>query len=145
VFDAVGQRTFRFGDDPSAANVVKLSGNFLIAVMLESLGEAFALTRKAGIDPEQFLDLLTGTLFDVPIVRNYGGLIARRQFEPAGFRLPLGLKDVSLALEAARGATVPMPLASVVRDRMLTALAHGRGNADWSVIAELAAVDAGLP
>ena len=144
IFDAIGQRTFRFGDRPSAANVVKLSGNFLIASMIESLGEAFALVRKSGIDPHQYLDLLTSTLFNAPVYKTYGGIIADERYRPAGFRLPLGLKDVTLALEAARGALVPMPLASLVRDHMIAGLAQGFEDADWSAVAAMAAIDAGL-
>jgi len=144
ILDAVGQRTFRFGDRPSCANVVKLSGNFLIASMIESLGEAFALVRKSGIDPRQYLELLTGTLFNAPIYKTYGGIIAEERYRPAGFRLPLGLKDVTLALDAARAALVPMPLASLVRDHMIAGLAQGFEDADWSAVAALAAKSAGL-
>jgi 3-hydroxyisobutyrate dehydrogenase-like beta-hydroxyacid dehydrogenase len=144
LFDAMGQRTFRFGDRPSAANIVKLSGNFLLASVIESLGEAFALTRKSGIDPAQYLELLTSTLFNAPVYKTYGGLIAAGQYRPAAFRLLLGLKDVSLALEAARAATVPMPVASVVRDHMIAGLAQGHEDADWSVVADVVARSAGL-
>jgi 3-hydroxyisobutyrate dehydrogenase-like beta-hydroxyacid dehydrogenase len=145
LFDAVGQRTFRFGDRPEAANVVKLSGNFLIASVIETLGEAMALVRKSGIDPAQYVDLLTNTLFAAPIYRTYGGLIAAQQYRPAGFRLALGLKDVSLALDAARAAVVPMPVASLVRDHMLAGLAQGYEDADWSAVADIVARAAGLP
>jgi 3-hydroxyisobutyrate dehydrogenase-like beta-hydroxyacid dehydrogenase len=144
LFDAMAQRTFRFGEQPEAANVVKLSGNFLIAAVIETLGEAMALVRKSGIDPAQYVDLLTNTLFAAPIYRTYGGLIAAQQYRPAGFRLPLGLKDVSLALDAARAAVVPMPVASVVRDHMLAGLAQGYEDADWSAVADVVARAAGL-
>ena len=144
LFDAIGQRTFRFGDQPQAANVVKLGGNFLIASVIESLGEALALARKSGIDPQQFVDVLTSTLFTAPAYRTYGGLIANRHYRPAGFRLPLGLKDVSLVLDAARAAVVPMPIASVIRDHMLSGLARGYADADWSAVAEVVAESAGL-
>jgi 3-hydroxyisobutyrate dehydrogenase-like beta-hydroxyacid dehydrogenase len=144
VFDAVGQRTFRFGERPPAANVVKLSGNFLIASVIESLGEAFALTRKSGIDPHAYLELLTSTLFSAPVYRTYGTLIADERYRPAGFRMPLGLKDVSLTLQAAGAANVPMPFASVIRDHLIAGLAQGHEDADWSALAELAAVNAGL-
>jgi len=144
LFDTIGQRTFRFGDRPSIANVVKLSGNFLIASMIESLGEAVALVRKAGIDPHAYLDMLTATLFAAPVYKTYGGLIVDERYRPAGFSLPLGLKDVTLAIDAARGLTMPLPIASLVRDHMLAALAHGDADADWSVLAAHAARNAGL-
>jgi len=144
LFDVIGQRTFRFGDRPQVANVVKLGGNFLIASVIESLGEAVALARKSGVDPRQFVDLLTSTLFTAPAYQTYGGLIANRQYRPAGFRLPLGLKDVSLVLDAARAAVVPMPVASVIRDQMLSGLARGYADADWSALAEVVAESAGL-
>lgn len=144
LFDAIGQRTFRFGDRPQAANVVKLGGNFLLAAMIESLGEAVALARKSGVDARQFVDLLTTTLFTAPAYHTYGDLIANRHYRPAGFRLPLGLKDVSLVLDAARSAVVPMPVASVIRDHMLSGLARGYEDADWSALAEVVAESAGL-
>jgi 3-hydroxyisobutyrate dehydrogenase-like beta-hydroxyacid dehydrogenase len=144
IFDVIGQRTFRFGERPEQANVVKLSGNFLIASVIESLGEAFALTRKSGIDPHAYIDMLTATLFAAPVYRTYGGLIADERYHPAGFRLPLGLKDVSLVLEAARDQNVPLPIASLVRDRMIEGLAQGFEDADWSVLGAVAARAAGL-
>ncbi len=144
LFEAVGQRTFRFGDRPDAANVVKLGGNFLIASVLESLGEAMALVGKAGVDRAAYLQLLTSTLFDAPVYRNYGGLIVDRRFEPAGFAAVLGLKDIGLALAAAEDLRVPMPLASLLRDRFLALLAQGGEQLDWSAIGGLAARDAAL-
>jgi 3-hydroxyisobutyrate dehydrogenase-like beta-hydroxyacid dehydrogenase len=144
IFDAIGQRTFRFGERPEGANLVKLSGNFLIASAIESLGEALALTRKGGIDPHTFVDMLTATLFAAPIYKTYGGLIADERYRPAGFRLPLGLKDLTLALEAARDKTVPLPVASLVRERMIEGLAQGYEDADWSVLGAVAARAAGL-
>jgi 3-hydroxyisobutyrate dehydrogenase-like beta-hydroxyacid dehydrogenase len=144
LFDVLGQRTFRFGDRPQAANVAKLGGNFLIASVIESLSEVLALARKSGIDPREYVELLTSTLFAAPVYRTYGGLIANRQYRPAGFRLPLGLKDISLTLDAARAAVVPMPMASLIRDHMLAGLANGYGDADWSAVAEVVAGSAGL-
>ncbi|HTY40990.1 MAG TPA: NAD(P)-dependent oxidoreductase [Thermoanaerobaculia bacterium] len=143
LFDAVGQRTFVVSDRPADANLVKLSGNFLLASVIESLGEAFALVGKAGLDRSQYLDLLTSTLFDVPVYRNYGRLVAERAFTPPGFAAPLGLKDVRLALEAAETLRVPMPIASLLRDRFLTLLARGGENLDWSALGDLARQDAG--
>jgi 3-hydroxyisobutyrate dehydrogenase-like beta-hydroxyacid dehydrogenase len=143
LLDAIGQRTFAVSDTPKAANLVKLSGNFLIACVIESLGEAMALVGKAGIDQRQYLDILTSTLFDAPVYKTYGSLIAEGKFEPAGFAAPLGQKDIRLTLAAAENMRVPLPLASLLRDRFLSLLAHGGDKLDWSAIGQLAARDAG--
>jgi 3-hydroxyisobutyrate dehydrogenase-like beta-hydroxyacid dehydrogenase len=121
-----------------------LSGNFLLAAVIEALGEAMALVGKAGLDRHQYLEILTSTLFGAPVYRTYGGLIAGGRFQPAGFAAPLGLKDVRLALAAAEDLRVPMPLASLLRDRFLALIAQGGENLDWSAIGQLAARDAGL-
>ncbi len=144
LFEAIGQRTFCIGDQPSQANLVKLSGNFLIAAVLEALGEAMALVGKAGIDRHAYLDVLTSTLFTAPLYKTYGTLIADEAFEPAGFAAPLGEKDIRFALAAAEALRVPMPLASLLHNRFLTLLATGGEMLDWSAIAQLAARDAGL-
>jgi 3-hydroxyisobutyrate dehydrogenase-like beta-hydroxyacid dehydrogenase len=143
LFEALGQKTFNFGNNPQAANLVKLSGNFLIASTIEALGEALALLGKAGVNRGQFIDLLTSTLFSAPIYKIYGPLIAEQRFEPAGFAAPLGHKDIRLTLAAAETLRVPMPLASLLRDRFLTLFAHGGERLDWSAIARLAAEDSG--
>ena len=144
VFDAIGQRTFVVAEEPAVAHLVKLSANFLIASAIESLGEAIALTAKAGVDKQQYVDILTSTMFSAPAYQVYGGLIARSEFEPAGFAAALGLKDVRLVLSAADELRVPLPVASLLRDRFLTLLATGGGELDWSAIAGLASRDAGL-
>jgi 3-hydroxyisobutyrate dehydrogenase-like beta-hydroxyacid dehydrogenase len=144
VFDAVGQRTFVIGPKPEMANVLKLAGNFLICSVIESLGEAVALTRKYGIEPHEFVDLLTSTLFSAPVYKTYGGLIADQRYEPAGFKLRLGLKDVRLMQAAADSADVPMPILSVVHDNALAAIGRGMQDLDWSSLAQLAAENAGL-
>ncbi len=144
IFDAIGQKTFIVGDKAPAANVVKLAGNFLITTVIESLAEAFALIRKNGLDPNAFLDVLTGSLFTAPVYRIYGSIIAADKFEPAGFKLPLGFKDNRLLVAAAEESAVPMPMASLVHDRFLAALAHGLGEADWSAIARVSYKSAGL-
>ncbi len=143
LFEALGQKTFTFGNNPQAANLVKLSGNFLIASAIEALGEAMALVGKAGVNRGQFIDLLTSTIFSAPIYKIYGPLIAEQRFEPAGFAAPLGHKDIRLTLAAAETLHVPMPLASLLRDRFLTLFAHGGERLDWSAITRLAAEDAG--
>lgn len=144
LFDAIGQRTFVVSEQPYTANLVKLSGNFLLATVIESLGESIALVEKAGVDPVTYVDILTSTLFNAPAYTTYGDLIARKSFEPAGFAATLGLKDVRLALQAAEELTVPLPLGSLLRDRFLSLLANGGGQLDWSAIATLAERDAGL-
>ncbi len=144
VLEAMGQRVFVIGDRPEMANVVKLSGNFLITAVIESLSEAIALVRKYGIDPHEYVEFLTNTLFAAPIYKTYGGLIADAQHEKAGFALRLGLKDIRLAMLAAESVEAPLPFASVVRDHMLTAIARGFGQHDWSVLGRLAAENAGL-
>jgi 3-hydroxyisobutyrate dehydrogenase-like beta-hydroxyacid dehydrogenase len=144
LFDAIGQKTFPVGDEPHTANAIKLAGNFLITTVIESLGEAFAFGRKFGIDPHMFLEILTGSLFPAPVYRNYGSIIASDKFEPAGFKLPLGFKDNRLLLAAAEEAKVPMPIASLVHDRFLTALAQGLGESDWAAIARISYQEAGL-
>jgi 3-hydroxyisobutyrate dehydrogenase-like beta-hydroxyacid dehydrogenase len=143
LFEAVGKKTFVVSETPKAANLVKLSGNFLIASVIESLGEAMALVAKGGVDRRQYLDILTSTLFGAPVYKTYGGLIADGTFEPAGFAAPLGQKDIRLTLAAAEDLRVPLPLASLLRDRFLTLLAHGGEKLDWSAIGRLAAKDAG--
>ena len=144
LFDAIGQRTFVVSERPHTANLVKLSGNFLIASAIESVSEAAALVAKAGVDKQQYVDILTSTLFAAPAYQTYGGLIARQEFEPAGMAATLGLKDVRLVLAAAEQLQVPLPVASVLRDRLLTLVATGGGHLDWSALATLADRDAGL-
>jgi len=143
LFQAMGQKTFPIGTEPSAANLVKLSGNFLIASAIEALGEAVALIGKAGIDRRAYIELLTSSIFNVPAYKTYGGLIAEGKFEPAAFAAPLGYKDIRLALAAAEGLRVPMPLASLLHDRFLRLLAQGGDQLDWSAIGGLATQDAG--
>jgi len=144
LLDAIGQKTFKVSAKPQDDNLIKLSGNFLIACVMESLGEAMALIGKAGLDRVAYLAMLTSTTFNVPVYKTYGGLIATDTFEPAGFAASLGFKDVRLALAAAENLQVSMPFASVLHDRFLTLLAHGGGDLDWSAIGRRAAEDAGI-
>lgn len=144
LFDAIGQKTFTPAEEAAAANVIKLTGNFLITTVIESLAEATSLVRKHRVDPGAFLEILTGSLFTAPVYQTYGRMIAADNFEPVGFRMPLGLKDNRLLLAAAEEAQVPMPMASLVHDRFLAALAQGMGEADWAAIARLSYKNAGL-
>jgi len=141
---AIGQKTFFVSDAPKAANLVKLSGNFLTASLIEAMGEALTLIAKGGVDQRHYLDILTSSLFTAPAYKTYGGLIASGSFEPAGFAAPLGQKDIRLVLAAADDLRVPMPLASLLRDRFLTLMANGGDRLDWSAIGKLPAVDAGI-
>ncbi|HBZ69183.1 MAG TPA: 6-phosphogluconate dehydrogenase, partial [Deltaproteobacteria bacterium] len=143
LFEAMGQRTFCFGDQAHVANLIKLSGNFLIGSAIEALGEAMALVSKAGADRVRYLDLLTSTLFKAPVYEIYGRLIVEQKFEPAGFAAPLGFKDIRLTLEAAESLRVPMPLGSLLHDRLLALIARGGETLDWSAIGLLSARDAG--
>jgi 3-hydroxyisobutyrate dehydrogenase-like beta-hydroxyacid dehydrogenase len=143
IFDAIGRQTFVAGPEPWQANAVKLCGNFMIASMLETFAEAFATLRKAGVDPNTFLEIMN-TLFASPVYANYGKMIADQKFEPAGFALKLGLKDVRLALATAEECASPMPMASVIRDQFLDAIANGQSEMDWSSVAKAAARHAGL-
>jgi 3-hydroxyisobutyrate dehydrogenase-like beta-hydroxyacid dehydrogenase len=144
LLDVIGQRTWRVGEEPRQANAVKLAGNFMLAAAIETMGEAAAMVERHGVPAAEMLNVLTNTLFAAPAYKNYGALIVSRKYEPAGFRLILGLKDLRLVLEAAEGARVPMPFASVVRDHLLEAVAGGDGERDWAALAEVARRHAGL-
>ena len=144
LLNVLGQKVFDFGEQVGAANVVKLSGNFLIVSAIEAMAEAFTLAQKNGIERSQVAELIGQTLFACPIYQNYGRLIAQEQYEPAGFKLSLGLKDVELTLQTAKESQMPMPLASLVRDRLISAVAKGRGDIDWTGLALGVSEEAGL-
>ena len=143
LLDAMGQRTWRLGPEPTQAAATKIAGNFMIAAAIETISEATTLAARHGVAPETLLDLLTSSLFAAPVYKNYGAIIAGRKYQPAGFRLALGLKDVRLALAAGEAARVPLPFASVLRDAFLEAVAHGDGDLDWAAVAEVARRRAG--
>jgi 3-hydroxyisobutyrate dehydrogenase-like beta-hydroxyacid dehydrogenase len=145
VLDALGQGVFDFGETPEAANIVKVTGNFLIVSAIEAMAEAFTLAEKNGIDRTQVAELFGKTLFACPIYQNYGRMIAQQQYEPAGFKLSLGLKDVTLALQTARASQMPMPLASLLHDRLISAVAKGKGDLDWTGLASEMSEQAGIP
>ena len=144
LLDALGQRTFRLGDDPGAANLMKLAGNVLTALTLESMGEVLALLRKSGIDPHTGFDVLTNSLFDGKVHKTYGGKIVEGRYDPPGMTARLAAKDLRLALAEAELAAAPMPATALVRDRLVAAIARGWGDLDWSALGRLAAADAGL-
>jgi 3-hydroxyisobutyrate dehydrogenase-like beta-hydroxyacid dehydrogenase len=144
LFAAIGRALHVVGPRPEQANLLKLAGNFLIVSAIESLGEAFALLRKGDVDPKLFLEIVNGGLFQSPVYQSYGTQIAEERFEPPGFKLRLGLKDVRLALAAADSSGVPLPIASLLHDRLLAAIGRGKGDKDWAALAELMAEEAGL-
>ena len=144
IFGLLGQHTFLVGTSPATANLNKLAGNVMTAATLEILGETVALVRKRGLDPKQLLEILTGTMFGGRAHKIYGDKIAGQHYASSGFVFPLALKDVRLALAEAEAAGVPMPSVSVVRDRLVTGIARGYSELDWSALGLLAAEEAGL-
>jgi 3-hydroxyisobutyrate dehydrogenase-like beta-hydroxyacid dehydrogenase len=144
VVQSVVKGIFDFGDEPGAANVVKLAGNFMIAASMELMAEAFTMAEKSGVSRQAVYELFTQTIFASPIFQNYGRMIAQTTYEPVGFKLPLGLKDLNLVLQTAAEVQTPMPLASLLRDRLLSAQAKGRSHLDWTALAQGASDDAGL-
>jgi 3-hydroxyisobutyrate dehydrogenase-like beta-hydroxyacid dehydrogenase len=144
LFDVVGQRTYRVGADATAANLIKLCGNFLLQSMVQAMAEAFALVRKAGIDPARFKDIMTSSLFNAPAYHTYGDLIAAEKDDQGGYTASLALKDNRLALAAADALQVPMPFASTIHDQFITAMARGYERRDQSVLGRIAAENAGI-
>jgi len=143
LFDLMGRKTWSLGQVAERANAVKLAGNFMIAAAIGAMGEAASLAQGYGVEPAVFLELMTGTLFAAPVYQGYGKLIAESKFEPAGFKAALGAKDVRLALAAGEATNTPMPLASMLRDQLIDAIAHGEGDLDWAVLGKVAARRAG--
>lgn len=144
VLASVGQAIHEFGPDPAAASTAKLAGNFMIAAAIEAMGEAFVFLQKQGVDARAFHAMVGSSIFACPIYANYGRFILDGAFDPPGFRLALGLKDVGLFQDAALKAEASLPLASMLRDRFTAALAKGRGALDWTSLALQAAEDSGL-
>ncbi|WP_131118905.1 NAD(P)-dependent oxidoreductase [Lichenihabitans psoromatis] len=137
LFEAMGQKVWRLGPEPYRANVVKLAGNYMIAASVQTIAEAMALGQGNGVDPHDLMEVLTGTLFGGRIHTGYGKLIADQAFEPAAFKLTLGAKDVRLTMQAAEAVNVPMPIASLLRDGFIDAIAHGDGGLDWTALSKV--------
>ena len=144
LLDAMGMKTWRIGSEPHKASVAKLAANFTLASAIEAMSEAFALVERHGLDPTILHEVLSGTLFAAPAYKTYGAAITGEVFEPPGFKLPLGLKDVRSAMEAGEAVGAPMPFASVMRDNFLDAIAHGDAEKDWSAVSQVARRRAGL-
>jgi 3-hydroxyisobutyrate dehydrogenase-like beta-hydroxyacid dehydrogenase len=144
LFAAFSQRVFYVGETPAAACLVKLCGNFMILSAIESLGEAMTLAEKGGVARAKLVEILTGTLFDAPVFRVYGAILAEGRFRPAGFAAPLGLKDMRLVGQAAEAQRVPMPVLNVLRDHLLQTIATEGEDIDWSGIGKIIARNAGL-
>lgn len=144
ILEALSQGIFDFGNDVGAANVVKLTGNFMILSAIETLAEAFAFGEKNGLDRQALASFFGQTIFACPIYQNYGRILAERAYEPPGFALPLGMKDIRLVRDVAEESRVPMPLADLLHARLLTALAKGREDYDWTAIELSSAEDAAL-
>ncbi|MDE1980738.1 MAG: NAD(P)-dependent oxidoreductase [Betaproteobacteria bacterium] len=144
ILEALGQGIHDFGEDPGAANVAKLSGNFLILSAIEAMAEALALAEKSGLDRKALAGFLGQTIFSCPIYQNYGPILADRVYEPPGFKLELGMKDVRLVREVAESVTLPMPVADLLHARLLSGLAKGRGQLDWTAIELSTAEEGGL-
>jgi 3-hydroxyisobutyrate dehydrogenase-like beta-hydroxyacid dehydrogenase len=144
LFKVLGKQTFVVGEDPAKANAVKIARNFLLSTVIESLGEAFALVRKCGIDPHRFLEVLSNTSLGSPAYKNYGKMIVDQAWTPAQFAMPLGVKDVELALSTAREAGMDLPSGNLIRKHLLEAIAAGRAEQDWAALAGKLATDAGL-
>jgi len=143
LLDALGQKVWPLGDDPKHANIAKIAGNLMIALAIEAMGEATALTESYGLKAADFLAIVTNTLFASPSYQRYGGFIATNTYEP-GFELTLGLKDVGLALEAAETGSVVLPAAQIVSENMKAGIDRGLGAKDWSVLARMTRRRAGL-
>jgi 3-hydroxyisobutyrate dehydrogenase-like beta-hydroxyacid dehydrogenase len=144
LLDVLGKQTFIVGEEPAKANAVKIARNFLLATAIESLGEAFALVRKCGIEPQKFSEVLGSTSLGCPAYKNYGKMIVEQAWTPAQFAMPLGVKDVELALATAREAGMNLRSGELVRQNLLAAIAAGRGEQDWAALAGYIAAEAGL-
>ncbi|GAB3224623.1 NAD(P)-dependent oxidoreductase [Hymenobacter seoulensis] len=143
ILGALGQGVHDFGDDPGAANVVKLCGNFMLGAAIEAMAEAFTLAQKSGLDRQQVYEFFTSTLFNVPIYKSYGKLIAERNYQPVGAPPAIIRKDLRLVLDEARTHIVPMPFANIIHDHLSTSVAKQETN-DWAGFAERVAEGAGL-
>jgi 3-hydroxyisobutyrate dehydrogenase-like beta-hydroxyacid dehydrogenase len=136
LFAVLGKQVFVVGEEPPLANAVKIARNFLLATVIEGLGEAVGLARALGVAPQRFVEIITATSLAAPAYRSYGKLMVERAYEPAQFSMELGLKDVELALATARDHGVPLPSGHLIRQNLLQAIAAGHGAKDWAALGE---------
>ena len=115
----------------------------MIMLAIEAMGEATALTESYGLKAGDFLEIVTTTMFASPSYKRYGANIAEKSYDP-GFKLTLGLKDIKLALDAAKAKQADLPGAEIVCENMLKAVDEGLGDKDWSALAEMTHRRAGL-
>jgi 3-hydroxyisobutyrate dehydrogenase-like beta-hydroxyacid dehydrogenase len=135
LFDVIGNRTFIAGNSPDSATSIKVANNFVLGCAIEAMGEAYALVRKYGVDPDVFYKVMTEGLFSATAYKVYGKIIANQDYDTVGVTAEIGLKDANLALDAAQPVNVPLPSCNVWRDRLISAIAHGDGDKDWAVMA----------
>jgi 3-hydroxyisobutyrate dehydrogenase-like beta-hydroxyacid dehydrogenase len=129
----LGRRWFHVAAEAPKANAVKVARNFLLATLIESLGEAFSLVEIAGVKPQTFFDIITSTNMNSPAHKSYGQLMLDNPDNPT-FPLTLGLKDVELALQTAADLKVPLPTGELLRAQHLAAIAAGYGERDWAAL-----------
>lgn len=143
LLDGIGQGVYDFGEEVGAANIVKLSGNFMIACAIEAMAEAFTLGEKNGVDRKAMWELFSNTLFAAPVYKNYGKMIAEEVYEPVGASPALIRKDMRLVLEAAQQSLVPMPFGNIVFQQLTATVAKGVENIDWAGFAGEVSENAG--
>ncbi|MBL8253095.1 MAG: NAD(P)-dependent oxidoreductase [Candidatus Competibacter sp.] len=140
----MGQATRDLGDDPTQGHVAKLAANFMILSLVEVYAEVLAFAEKNGIGRQDMARLFGDTILNAPLFHLYGELLARENYAPPGFRLALGLKDIELILATGALSRTPTPVADLVHNRLLTAVAKGRGELDVTALALGVSEDAGL-
>ncbi|MDB6027969.1 MAG: putative 3-hydroxyisobutyrate dehydrogenase [Verrucomicrobiales bacterium] len=133
ILQKLGRHISDCGEDPGAANVVKLAANFMLFSVIESFAEALAFTEKQKLDRTAVMNMLCDNLFDCAVFRNYGRLLATKEYEHAAFKVELAFKDLRLALKSGESVAMPMPFADSLHNRFLNLLATGK--ADWDVCA----------
>jgi len=132
---AGGAAVWEFGNEPAAANTAKLCSNFLIVAAIEAMAEGIQLAEKSGIDESQWMNMMTQTLFSAPVYINYGNILLKKAYQPAGFSLKLGLKDVNLVLAQAAGVDASMPIGKTVHRQLTNSVEKGLAEYDWTAVA----------
>ena len=144
LLEAMGQGTHDLGEDPAQGHIAKLAANFMVLASVETYAETLTFAEKNGIGRMEMMKLLTGTILNAPLFHLYGELLAKEEYTTPGFKLALGLKDIELILETGANSRMPLPAADLVHNRLLTALAKGRGELDMTALALGVSEDAGL-